>query len=68
MNNDLAGASPVDRRVRRLVPERDTYGVGYGCACQSRDAKMCVWIRYGEDATDEPCVCLCHEWDDDDEH
>lgn len=43
---------------------RDTEGPQgtYGCACQSYDAKMCVCIRYGEDATDDVCECLCHNW------
>lgn len=43
---------------------RDTEGPHgtYGCACQSYDAKMCACLRHGEDATDDPCECLCHNW------
>lgn len=49
----------------------DTYGPRgtYGCACVSRNAKVCMLVRYGYaylDA-DERCECLCHQWDDDDD-
>lgn len=47
-------------------PATDTHGTGYGCACVSRDARMCSVLRYGEDA-DERCECLCHQWDDDED-
>lgn len=46
---------------------RDTYGTGYGCACPCRDARACIVLRYGEEADGEPCTCLCHQWNDDED-
>jgi hypothetical protein len=39
----------------------------YGCACLARDAMRCASMRYGMDHPGEPCECLCHEWDADDD-
>lgn len=69
MNDDLAGASPVDQPVGRPAPERDTDGPRgtYGCACLDHDSVQCAAIRYGMDHWGEPCQCLCHQWSDDDD-
>ena len=47
----------------------DTYGPAgtYGCACPCSDARTCIVLRYGEDADNEPCTCLCHDWRDEDD-
>ena len=63
----------LDLRVGRLVIEAtDAEGPRgtYGCACLDRDAVQCAAIRYGMDHWGEACLCLCHQWsnDDDDYH
>lgn len=55
-----------------MAADRDTSGPRgtYGCACPSRDGRICITLRYGEEAAEDlndRCQCLCHEWDDDDE-
>ena len=56
----------------RESPEAERDGEGakgkYGCACLDRDSVQCAAIRYGMDHYGEPCECLCHQWDDDDEY
>ena len=39
----------------------------HGCACLHSDALQCAAIRYGMDHYGEPCECLCHQWDDENE-
>ena len=39
----------------------------YGCACVSHNAYACAELRYGYRNLPEPCECLCHNWEDDDE-
>jgi hypothetical protein len=46
----------------------NTHGTGYGCACISRNAFACTELRYGYRDQQERCECLCHNWEDDDEH
>lgn len=73
MHTADAGGAPVDRPVGRPVDEAtDAEGPRgtYGCACPSRDGRICITLRYGEEAAEDlndRCQCLCHEWDDDDE-
>lgn len=55
-----------------MTTDRDTSGPRgtYGCACPSRDGRICITLRYGEEAAEDlndRCQCLCHEWDDDDD-
>lgn len=58
MNHEpMPAQGPVDVSV----------GQADGCACLDRDAMQCAAIRYGMDHYGEPCECLCHQWDDDDE-
>ena len=72
MNHEtLPAQGPVDVNVGRQDDD-GTNTVGprgtYGCACLSHDAMQCAQIRYGIDHPGEPCECLCHQWDDDDEY
>lgn len=65
-----AGHCPVHRPVGRLVENAtDTEGPRgtYGCACHARDSVQCAASRYGMDHWGEPCECLCHQWEDDDD-
>ena len=64
-----AGVSQVERGVGRLEPERDQAGPRgtYGCACAHHDGSMCAWIRYGGDGPEDPCECLCHGWQEDED-
>ena len=39
----------------------------YGCACVSRNAFACAELRYGYRDLPEPCECLCHNWEDEDD-
>jgi hypothetical protein len=66
----VAGGTPVDRPVGRLVDEAtDAEGPRgtYGCACLDSDSVQCAAIRYGMDHYGEACTCLCHQWSDDDD-
>lgn len=38
------------------------------CACVNLDAMECAASRYGGDACGEPCECVCHEEDEDDDN
>ena len=65
-----AVAGPLEPSVGRPVDEAtDADGPRgtYGCACQDRDSVECAAIRYGMDHFDEACICLCHQWSDDDD-
>ena len=67
---EVPGGTPVDRPVGRLVNEAtDTSGPRgtYGCACAHHDGSMCAWIRYGGDGPEDPCGCLCHGWQEDED-
>lgn len=59
----------LEPTVRRPVEEAtDAEGPRgtYGCACQDRDARECIRMRYGfVGYSSERCECLCHQWDDD---
>ena len=64
-----AVAGLVERTVGRLEPGRDQEGPRgtYGCACAHHDGSMCAWIRYGGDGPEDPCECLCHGWQEDED-
>ena len=65
-----AVGAQVERPVGRPA-EQATNSCGpagtYGCACVDRDSVQCAAIRYGMDHWGESCLCLCHQWSDDDE-
>lgn len=64
-----AVVGPLEPSVGRPVDEAtDTEGPQgtYGCACQSRDARECMRMRYGfVGHSSERCECMCHQWGDD---
>jgi hypothetical protein len=65
-----AVAGPLEPSVGRPVDEAtDAEGPRgtYGCACLVRDSVQCAAIRYGMDHYGEACICLCHQWSDDDD-
>lgn len=57
----------TDTEIDKRPPDTDGPRGTYGCACVDRDAVQCAAIRYGMDHWGEPCECLCHQWDDDDD-
>jgi hypothetical protein len=59
----------LDRQVGRPVDEQAGTGPPgtHGCACVSRSAHACAELRYGYREIPEPCECLCHNWEDDDD-
>ena len=66
----IPAQGPVDVNVGRQTGEAaNTEGPRgtYGCACLHSDALQCAAIRYGMDHYGEPCECLCHQWDDENE-